>query len=314
MKTTLKCLLLLLAAVLPIAGGCGREAGIIGAPSEPIDSRKPNVSMTFKDDELTSTSFTDGNEILVGGTLNKKWSIADPENLDHAGSVINGLPVISYSRKVEGGGEGFTACYFERDPAGYQKRFLGMKANGVPLTAIVGDRWHIYNAFFVNRDDTGQNLVIDPIRDDTANLVPVTIGYTGFAFGDPNLEYLNKIADPNMPVAFKTTWNSVGSAVPAIWRNGAWEQDIYVLKGVTQMVRCEYMSNGQELRPGLYVGGTELKNLYDIDSRPPSPGSPNSYFYFEFTVDANGTVQNLRPTDERWLDLTGSKPEGGFNR
>lgn len=300
MKSLARCSTLMLAALL--LAGCGRGSGIYGPENAPTPIQ---VSSTLTISAEQAATFNEGDEILVAGSFCKTWQAETPEVMEHAGVVHSGVNVITYDRSIPALGESYTICYFVRS-GGHLYRMINVTVAGVQLTAIVASPFQVYRSFIAFRDPNSPGgLGIDTIRDDNAKIIPVTLVFTGIAFSDAANQYLNHPANGSEWMAAKSTWNTVGDPHPMVWRNNRWEMDMWVIAGVRQMIRVELL-DGSIVLPGVFIQGTELKNIYDVNQQP---GAANFYPLMEFDVGPAGQITNPRPGDERWVNLSIHNPD-----
>lgn len=184
--------------------------------------------------------------------------------------------------------------------------------NGIPMTAIDQDTtgWVIWYSFKANRDQSN-NLVVDPIRDDTAFMQWSQIWVTGIDTPPGSHDHAST-GDQNM--VFASTFSNL-KAVPGVFDNNTWKTYIWSKRGQKVLLRpmngdtdpSVWQTNppGALARSGVYFINADnttpvlAENFFDMDS------SPNSYYAaYRLLLKLDGTWTNTSTHDDRWGDIT----------
>jgi len=274
--------------------GCGLKS--ITSPSEeggdPGNVTPTTLRMELRPAAQLEESPAVGDSVFV--VWRSRWDQA-PEFLGTwNGSTLDG----NYPQRVPAEGEGYGVRFLLRKD-GYEWPLYGStKVNGMPLTAIDADEYNLWYEFRVGRDDDG-NVVIDPIRDDTPQMVWTEIVVTG---SDPTPQPTDDPVSGAVPVIVASTATNL-KAVPGVFDAGAWKSVVYAKKGNSFLFRPMKIS-GDLCRAGVYAknnDGTLMLaiNYFDLD---PSPDSFYPMYVMELGED--GVWSNPRPTeDDRFRDI-----------
>jgi len=275
--------------LLLVMAGCSKDHEV-GYVYDPISQHESTpFTLSFS---LELTGYADGDPVYLGGSVLKEWTPENPNILIQVGTVESCQINISYERMVMAAGEDYTATLFV-EHAGYKYRELdGIVACGDTLTDLRYTPFDVLREFCVTRQD-GNAAILQ--NDEDHLLMNATLQYTGCAFTDPDLVYLNESLA--QPILTLSTWSRL-NLLPNEWdeEDEIWTQDITVVKGSTIYLRWQDES-GQERRAGCYIGDLECRYLVDLDSRP-----DYEWWVFEVRVTETGEFENPGD-DNRWVNL-----------